>query len=222
METFAALPVDTVVSPLTVELTGQKLPTPANVHAVPVAPGIVRLKLGLSRSLPPGSYAGSIQVGSIRLPFVAEVQGEAHLAVSPPSLSLEVAPDGEVSTEISVVNTGNAPCEVGRVYAFGLFRVDGLEDALGATYRSEKDDQRPWIDRLGTHLTDAHGGLARVQVKEGAGPLAPGEMRTLRLALHFPAKLAPGRAYTGNLPLHNLRYFIKVQVPNQKAPRNRT
>jgi hypothetical protein len=53
MEAFVALPVDAVASPLTVELTGQKLPKPANVHAVPVAPGIVRLKLGLSRSLPP-------------------------------------------------------------------------------------------------------------------------------------------------------------------------
>ena len=216
LEAFAPFSGASFGMPVSVDLEAKELSAPA-ILAVPVTPGILRLKLRISRSAPPGSYKGIVRVDGREFPFVALVEPEIHLAVSPRSLCFETGPNAIVGAEITVVNNGNAPCEVAAKYAFGLFPIDGLEDALGATYRAHNKDGRRWVDRLGDELAEEYGGLVRVRVKSGYGKLDPGAARNLALAFRMPRKLKGGRIYTGNLPIYNLRYFVKVQVPDSKA-----
>jgi hypothetical protein len=183
------------------------------VSARVLAPGVVRVKLKFDRQAPPGTYHGRVRLGEQEYEFEAEVKPVPQLSAAPASLSLEGVSDGETLAEITLANAGNAPSDVRPAYMVGLFQLGGVEEALGKAYREQGIDGRPWIDRVGGHLAEAHGGLARVKVVEGAGPLMPGEARRIQLHIRFPGNLRPGRSYDGKIEFDGLVYLVRVDVP---------
>jgi hypothetical protein len=187
-----------------------------------LTPGVARIRLKFARHVRPGSYRGFLRVAGVEYPFVAELNSEVHLWVSPSGLPLFGAASGQTAAEVTIVNAGNGDYQIRTMYAFGVFQKGGVGRALGKAYRTAPTDPRPWIDRVGDNLTMAHGGLVRVQVKRGAGVLLPGEARNIALLFHFPDNLQPGYLYKGEIEFGNVIYPVQINVPatnnNSKAP----
>ena len=66
-------------------------------------------------------------------------------------------------------------------------------------------------------MATQHGGLALIRVQEGSGPLAPGEFRNLKLQMSLSDAIKPGHAYSGTWAVANLRYPVRLEVPNLPA-----
>ncbi len=191
-------------------------PLPLSVSAV----GEVGLSLAftLPETTPPGSYDGTVHVGEQKYPMVADVEADPNVVISPDQLELRVAPGAEEVVHLSVLNAGNVACEVGRADAFGLFDVAGAERGIRAALGGETRKGERRVDRLADELADAHGGLVRMQVREGSGTIEPGELRHLRVALRFSDRLQPGHTYSGAWRFHDLRYYVRVEVTGSTGP----
>jgi hypothetical protein len=175
-----------------------------------------RLHLSLSEATPPGTYKGSAEMGGKSIPIEIHVEPYIHLALSPRQLVLTGYAGQQQYVELTLANSGNVPCVIGKAHAFGLYDVHGAERGIGAAFRHTEASGEKRVERMMDELAEGHGGLVRVQVEEGHGPIAPGEVRSLRLNLHFPAELKAGHTYTGTLALENLRYYVKVRTAAEK------
>ena len=175
-----------------------------------------RLQLSVSDSTPPGNYEGSVEMGGKSFPAEIRVEPYAHLTLSPRQLFLAAQAGEKQHSDLTMANTGNVPCEIGSTYVFGLYDIQGAERGIGAAFRQTESIGEKRVERLLEELASGHAGTVRVQVEEGRGSIAPGEIRNLRLHLHFPAKLEAGHTYTGTLAMENLRYYVKVRGVAQK------
>jgi hypothetical protein len=207
----AAVPVS-----INLDLPRQK-PEPLVVQTAPAGATASRLRFSLPEETPPGTYRGTLQFGGQRYPAVVEVEPHPHLLISPSQLSLQAAPGEEVEIALTIVNDGNVEYEVPRAHGFGLFDVTGVERAIGATLRDSEKNGLERINRLADEVADGHGGLVRVNIKEGAGSIAPGKLSNLRVALRLPKQLKAGQTYSGTWPLLNLRYYVRIYVSNQST-----
>ena len=99
----------------------------------------------------------------------------------------------------------------------GIFMEGGVERALHRAYVGRLESGQRRVDALAENLARAHGGLVKMRVQEGAGEIAPGEVRQLAVALEVPADLEGGRVYGGNWELANLVYPVTLRVLNAKA-----
>ncbi|MBI2369582.1 MAG: hypothetical protein HYV08_04975 [Deltaproteobacteria bacterium] len=176
------------------------------------AEGVSWLRLSLPRGTPPGSYTGTVQIEGREQPIIVDVERDIDLRLFPDALSLAAPPGAVVHVDLSVVNAGNVVCEIRRAYAFGVSVMGGVEEAVGQALRAQLAQGERRIDRFAEELANAHGGLVRVSVREGAGPLRPGESRELRVALHLPDRLQAGHTYTGTWPLHDLNCYVRVDA----------
>ncbi len=192
---------------------------PLALHPIPAGTSATRLRLVLPESTPPGTYKGKVQIGDSEYPILADVEPYPHLLLSPDRLWLQAAAGSETEVDLTLVNAGNVTCDVGKAYAFGLFDEDGLDRGIAAAFQEDAAQGRGRIDRLADELAEGHGGIVRVLIQEGAGPVAPGELRNLRLKLRFPDRLKPGHNYFGTWSLYNLVYSVEVQATGQKEPR---
>ena len=102
---------------------------------------------------------------------------------------------------------------IGDTLVTGVFDDDGIETALASTYRMETDDLSKIVGNVFAHLREAHGGLLRLRVAEGAHFLALGERRVLMLTTTLNAKLKHGHRYHGVLEIgeHGIAVRIKVE-----------
>ena len=171
-----------------------------------------RLHLSLPQSTPPGIYKGSAEFGGKAYPVEVQVEPYYNLALSPRQLIVSAKPGEKVHVDLVLANSGNVVCDIGKTYVFGLYDIHGADSAIGAAFRQTESTGEKRADRLVEALSEGHGGMVRIQVEEGSGPIAPGEVRPLRLNLHFPGGLKPGHTYSGTLPIENLRYYTKVRV----------
>lgn len=183
------------------------------------------LKFTLPDNTPPGSYEGVVRLGAEQFPIVVEIDPLPSILLSPRHLSLQTASGAEALIDLTIVNTGNVAVDLPRAHVFGLFDVKGLDRAVGTALqesaeRSSLGGGLGRLNRLTEEVADSHGGTARVRVQEGAGSLAPGEMRNLRAQLKFSNRLKPGRRYYGIWSLFNLEYRIELQITGQ-APAER-
>jgi hypothetical protein len=190
--------------------------TPAEVEPV-VIPFHDRVMMQLPRDTPPGTYRGVLTLGGVERPIVAEVEPRVFLRAAPPSLELTGGPRQRVTATMVLMNRGNVAVEVGRAHAFSLFDEGGIECAIGraAVARLRPGERR--IDRFADALAEMHGGLVRMSVDPGKGPVQPGETRALRLSLTVPERLQPGHAYSGSWALHNFNYSVRITVPGGAA-----
>jgi hypothetical protein len=178
-----------------------------------------KLTLRMPKSTPPGTYAGTLELGGEGRPIVVEVEPRPRLEVSPPRLSVEPKPGAEVSAEVLLVNTGNVPCELPAASTFCVFDGSGIDHAFWAALASEPPAGKQRIDVLLDDLADSHGGLVEVRARTDGRTIAPGESRDVQLTLRFSDRLQPGHAYGGSWEAEGLRLPIRVAVPESKRRR---
>jgi hypothetical protein len=219
----AALPRDEPTPrrfPVRVALTSEKKKKgaePIVTRASRVENDLV-LQMALPARTPPGTYEGTIEVEGEQRAVVIEVEPEIELQIVPDQLTLRAAPGDRVAVSLTIANAGNVAVDLRRAYAFGVFAAGGLERALHRTYVDERPEGERRVDYLFDRLAEEHGGVVRVAVEAGAGSLEPGEARDVRMNFHVPERLARGRTYSGTLPVHDLRYYVRLVLAEANEP----
>jgi hypothetical protein len=183
-------------------------------------PSVAVLKLRLPRSTPPGTYEGAAELGGRSVPVVADVQPLHCLRATPSSASLQgVTPGKPVPLEISLVNLGNVAADIQPRHTFCVFDGSGVDRAFYVALAEDPPEGSRRVDRLMDELATYHGGLVRLDVVDGAGPLRPGEQRALRFELRFSERMRPGRAYAGTWLLENLRFAVRAETAPETGAR---
>jgi hypothetical protein len=204
-----------------VALPGMDSAQPVQALTAPVGQTFTRVRLVLAAGTPPGTYDATVHTPGGDISAVALVHERPYLTLTPSLLRIAVPPRGEADQHFTVYNGGNTPCELGRVYAFGLFESTGLDRAVGAGLQADVGG----LDRLATmtdSVADSHGGLVRVTVHEGTGVIQPGEARQLVTVLRFSDRLKAGAQYSGTWRLYNLRTAVIVDVITPPAAQDTT
>ncbi|HVL97824.1 MAG TPA: hypothetical protein VM324_00835 [Egibacteraceae bacterium] len=199
------------------------LPDPEAVAVLlaPSGPGTL-VRLTLPTTTPAGMYEGTLTAGEERYPAVVEVEPNRAVELYPAQLRLRVAPGGRATERLTLVNEGNVAVEVPRADAVGLFPVDGADRAIGGALRDDKAKGSARLDRLMDGLAGEHGGLLRIGVDQGAGPVEPGGVAEIALTLSASDRLQPGRTYTAIWHLAGWTYAITVEAepaPPKEQPR---
>jgi len=170
-------------------------------------------RLRLDPLTPPGEYTAVLELadGGSR-DVTVSVQPRPRLRVVPSDVRLEGPPGGAVSARLLLENRGNVPVAIGDALVTGVFDDDGIETALASTYRMDTDEVNKIVGNVFARLREAHGGLLRLRVAEGAGDLAPGERRVLLLETTLGAKLRPGHGYHGLLKIgeHGISVHLRI------------
>lgn len=190
---------------------------PSSLQTVPIGSSGTRLRFSLPESTPPGTYEGSIQLGRESYSIMVELEPFPYLVMAPRQLSLQVPPGSEAIVDLTVLNSGNVPCQIARAYAFGLFDIEGAERSVGAALAGSVRTGTERLDRLLEEAADNHAGLVRVALRKESGTIEPGESRNLRASLRFSDRLKPGHTYSGTWPLENLRYSVQVSTINPNS-----
>ncbi len=188
--------------------------TEFTVHATALE-GVTHLQLALPTTTPAGKVEAKLVLADGEIDAILEIDPLTDVDVFPDTLRLSGKPKDRVSVEITVVNRGNVDAEVRGAYVFGLFAVDGAERAVHRALSAKSVEGRGRVDTLADSLAEEHGGIVRVKVEEGAGPLGPGEARAVRAQLTLPESLRPGRTYSGTWPIEDARYYVRLQVTEE-------
>ena len=188
------------------EVEAERKPSIA-VHPIPVGTSATRLRLVLPESTPPGTYKGTVHVGDSRYPIEAQVEAYPHLRLSPPRLSLEAAAGSEVEVDLTLVNGGNVACEVGRAYALGLFDKDGLNRGTAAAFQDGGARGPERFSRLMDEFAEGYGGIVRMKVEEGAGPLRA-----------RPASKPEAETENAGSPEGGTKLFWNMELPQPRVP----
>jgi len=175
-----------------------------------VGPQQRRVNLRARSTTPPGRYPGSLRIGGRTIPIEAEVEASPRVRCEPGRLVLDVKPRGMVTTEVTVLNSGNVPCMVPISSTFCLFDGDGVHHAIWVALTGEPTPEKQRIDLLLDDLAESHGGLVRVRTAKGEDPILPGEARTVQLTLRFSERLRHPRRYAGVWEVDGLRIPVRV------------
>lgn len=170
------------------------------------------LRLSLPSDVGPGTYAGTLRMGTGERAVELEVEAAPGLRVIPEQLRIGARPGQTVDVELVLLNHGNVPVEVRRTQAIGIFMQGGVERALHRAYVEKLEKGQRRVDVLAETLAEAHAGLVKMRLRKGYGSVAPGELRQLAASLDVPAGAAAGRTYGGNWELANLVYPVTITV----------
>ncbi len=170
------------------------------------------LRLSLPADLAPGTYKGVLRYGEEERPVELEVEAAPGLRVIPEQLRVSVHPGDLVGADITVLNSGNVPIPIRAVHAFGVFMEGGVERALRLAYHDGLAEGQRRVDVIADNLAQAHPGLVKVKVQEGACEVAAGGMQSIGILLDIPATVERGRTYRGNWEVANLVYPVTITV----------
>lgn len=173
-------------------------------------------RLRLDPLTPPGDYTAVLELadGGQREVTVS-VEPRPRLRVAPSELRFDGPPGGVVSARLLLENRGNVPIAIGDALVTGVFDDDGIETALASTYRMDTDDLNKIVGNVFARLREAHGGLLRLRVADGAGELPPGERVVLMLETTLSSKLRRGHGYHGVLDIgeHGIAVHLRIEGP---------
>jgi hypothetical protein len=176
------------------------------------ASGLSLVKLRLPRDTPPGTYEGTVEVGGVEVPIVAQVEPRARLRFMPASLMIKAAPGAMIDADLTLVNSGNVAVTLEPKYTFCIYDGTGIERAFFVALTDEQAKGGQRLDKLMDELADSHGGLVRLIVERGAGEVAPGEARDLHVALRFSDHLRPDRIYGGGWTVATTNFYVQIEV----------
>lgn len=178
-----------------------------------------RTRLRLPAHTPPGHYEGSVEFADgQRQPFELTIEPRPRIRVSPSTLNLSGAAGAHAKAQLLLENRGNVPIEIDETLVTGVFDNDGIETALAAAYRLDSDDITQIVGTVFSRLRDAHGGLLKLRVAEGAGSLAVGERRLLTIETLLSSKLHAGHGYHGVLQLGGHAIAVRLSVAPALTP----
>lgn len=176
------------------------------------APAVSTLSFRLPKSTPPGSYRGNVELGEKRIPVVIDVEPRASLRFIRSQITCREKPGARMTADLVLANRGNVEVTVPREDKFCIFADDGLTRAMYTGLVEENGDGRQRIDRIMDELAKAHGGLVRVTVMEGAGPLVPDEVRELAVEFHFSRRLIAEHTYRGTWSVSEASLEVEIDV----------
>jgi hypothetical protein len=172
-----------------------------------------RARLRLPTHTPPGHYEGSVEFADGKCqPFEVTIEPCPRIRVSPSTLSLSGASGAQAKAQLLLENRGNVPIAIEETLVTGVFDNDGIETALASAYRLESDDLNQIVATVFGRLRDAHGGLLKLRVAEGAGELAVGERRLITVETVLSSKLHAGHGYHGVLKLGGHAIAVRLSV----------
>jgi hypothetical protein len=180
-----------------------------------------KLTLRLPKSTPPGSYAGSVELGGRPVPVRVDVEPRPRLEASPSRLAFEVEPGAEATATVTLLNVGNVPFEVPAASKFCVFDGGGVDYAFFVAFVSDPPESKRRIDVLLDELAGSHGGLVELRARAASRVVAPGEAQDVDLTFSFSDRLRPGHDYAGSWDAEGLHVRIRVSVPGGK-PTQRT
>ncbi|HET9640762.1 MAG TPA: hypothetical protein VFP12_16325 [Allosphingosinicella sp.] len=170
------------------------------------------LRLRLAPTAPVGRHQAELRLSGKSVPVEIDIAARPSLRAFPPSAHFVGSPGEDPSVEIDLANRGNVAIDLPERSAVGIFDDIGLETAFAETYRSESDDPVQLLGSWLRSLRGGYGGLLKLRIDSGAGPLAPGEERSFRLSAHFPEGLKRGHSYHGVWKLGPLHHRITLAV----------
>jgi hypothetical protein len=199
----------------------------AEIHGFAVRPmtreglNMGKATLRLPKSTPPGTYAGSVEIGGRQMAVAVEVEPRPKIDVSPSRLTFDVEPGAEAGAEVTLINLGNVPFHVPAVSTFCVFDGTGVDHAFWVAFVSDPVEGKERIDLLLDDLAESHGGLVELRARAGERTIAPGESRDVLVTLRFSDRLRPGHGYAGSWDVDGMHLRIRVNVPapKGKAPR---
>ena len=171
------------------------------------------LRVRLASSTPPGRYEGAATLGERTVSLVLEVEPAPRLRVVPQRIETTGTPSGSETVELRFTNIGNMAIEIPARSSFCLFDGSGIDHAMWAALATDPPKGKGRLDVLLDDLSASHGGLVDVRVRDGAGPIEPGEERACRVELGWSDRLRPGRRYVGAWEVGSLRVPIRVETP---------
>lgn len=192
-------------------------PTPratVAVDEVTVPPGaevLVRLRLQVAPSTPPGAYPLVLTVADTSVPATAQVVASPRLRVTPPALVLDGLSADAVATTVVVTNEGNVALRLPSALSVPVHREDLALPTLAALVRDAPDE----LD-LVTPLPDEPAGTVDVSIDD-AGEVAPGTTRICTCTFSVAAPLASSTRHVGALPL-SIGTVLLVLPPDGTGP----
>lgn len=172
-----------------------------------------RLRLRLPANTRPGTYTVALAFADgQKQEATVSVEPQSRLRVTPSALRLAAAPGATAHAQLLLENRGNVPITVTPALVAGLFDDDGIEATMAAVYQLDTDDIGKIVSHAFGKLRQAHGGLLKLRVMEGAGDLAVGESRLVRLETRLGDKLTSGHGYHGLLEIGGHGIAVEVTV----------
>lgn len=185
---------------------------PVDVPALTVAaaPGHSTVRLLPAQPLPAGLYRGRLDVRGEAMDAEVEVLGKARARPYPPRLELQSR--GEAEVTVDLLNTGNVDLEVDEAYAIPLESTGTLGRAIVAGIATKDGGVQRW-GVAADSIAASQAGVARLAVREGAGPVRPGEARRIVAVVRLPGQLKAGMTYVGSWRLDGRTVPLRVTVP---------
>jgi hypothetical protein len=183
-------------------------------------PVVSTLSFRLPRSTPPGSYQGRAELCGKQIPFTVDVEPQSRLRFIPAKVVHKGMSGAGCRAEVMLLNQGNVDVEIPAEDTFCVFDHGGVAGAFYRGLAEEPAAGQKRIDHIMDELAKAHGGLVRVTVTKGAGPIQPAEARDLAIDLQFSHRLSAGRTYHGAWQIAGASLDVEIEV-GQKSARRR-
>jgi len=198
-------------------IPGVELPSPLLALVQPLGTNAAEVDLTLPTMTPPGAYAGTVDIDGQALRLEIEVEPHTRLAARPRSMALRLKPATVANVEITVVNEGNVPGEIQGAYALDFVDDNTFDHGFDAAVRAELVEGQRRVDVFFDALAQGNGGTGRLEVEEGAGALAPGQVRGLRVRLSVPKEVRLAHTYTGIWHIEDAAISIHVEVVDGRS-----
>jgi hypothetical protein len=175
------------------------------------------LRIEMPSSTPPGTYKGAVRLGTQKRPVVVEVPPNAHLRLLPNEITLSGVTGDETRASIVAVNRGNVEIDLPQSPQLRFFESPGLDREPGRVFEVRVPGLDPVFARTDElHLSAA--APAQVVLRDGAGPLAPGDERTFEIAVHVDPSATPGLRYFGEWSLAGETFALIFDVDPVAPP----
>jgi hypothetical protein len=169
------------------------------------------LRVRMPPTTPPGRYEGIVRLGQAKRPVVIEVPETPRLRLLPNEVSLTAATGEEVRASVVAINSGNVDIELPGTPELLFFQSPGLDREPGRAFEVRVPGLDPVFART-DELTVSTAAVAQVVLLEGAGTLAPGDERTLEIAVRVDADAAPGLRYFGEWDFVDVTFALILDV----------
>ncbi len=169
----------------------------------------------LPKSMRPGSYSGSAEVGDAKIPVVIEVEARPRLRFFPPKLSFRGAPGARLKSKVTVLNLGNVDLSIQPESTFCIFDNRGVDRAFYEALTAKEENGKRRIDRVMDELAESHGGLVRAVVQEGAGPLPTETAREVTVEFQFSHRMRAGQAYRGGWLISETSLEVEIDATGE-------
>jgi len=189
----------------------QESPVGVNLSETDIA-GLNKIRLKIDRGTPPGSYPAELMVDQATQLVDLQIEPYIRLRAHPSNLNFSGKPGGIVTNDFMLMNRGNVPFDMPKVGVTGIFIDNGIETAFAKAYRSGSDDGLVMMKTFFETLKQGHGGLVKLNVKLGHGPLPAGTARLIRVSTKLSSELIGNRIYSGFWVLGNLNLVLQIEV----------